>query len=130
MKRSGFTLIEVMLAILILSIGLVVLVNSAGRCLAVIKAARYYEDARHLVARVALEVPIDREEFEEGTESGSFEGKYGEYRWQRSITAAGEEDQGLFEVRTRITWSERSGDSHEEIVRLLYVPEAIQEGSF
>lgn len=129
-RKKAFTLIEVMLSILILAIGLVVLVNSVGRCLAVIKSARYYEDARHLLARVELEHPIDFEEFDEGTESGKFDGRWGNYRWRREIISAGEEDHGLFEVKTQISWSERNLESHEEIVTLLYVPDAIVEGSF
>jgi prepilin-type N-terminal cleavage/methylation domain-containing protein len=129
-RKDAFTLIEVLLAILILAIGLVVLVESAGRCLAVIKAARYYEDARHLLARVEVEHPIDFEEFDEGTESGKFDGRWGDYRWKRVISSAGEEEDGLFEVKTQISWSERSGESREEIITLLYVPDAIVEGSF
>ena len=130
-SRKGFTLIEVMLAILILGIGLVVLVNSASRCLAVVKSARLYEDARHLIARVELEFPIDREEFSEGRESGNFEGRYGKYRWEREVSLSGEEEDGFYEVSTRILWSE-SGNrrGREEVVTYMYVPESAKKGSF
>ena len=127
----GFTLIEVMLAILILGIGLAVLVNSASRCLAVVKAARLYEDARHLIARVELEFPIDREEFSEGQDSGRFDGRYGEYRWEREVILSGEEEDGFYEVATRILWSETGNrKGQEEIVTYMYVPESAKKGSF
>lgn len=128
----GFTLIEVMLAILILSIGLVVLVHSASRCLAVIKSARIYEDARHLIARVDLENPIDREEFEASNESGSFEGEYGDYRWEREIVQDGEDEDGFYIVTTRILWSKKGSrqPGREEVARYMYVPESAKNGSF
>jgi len=130
-RRQAFTLIEVMLAILILGIGLVVLVNSTSRCLAVVKSARLYEDARHLLARVELEFPIDREEFSEGRESGTFDGRFGEYRWEREITISGEEEDAFYEMATRIIWSETGNrQGREEVVTYLYVPESFEEGSF
>jgi len=129
--REGFTLIEVMLAILILGIGLVVLVNSTSRCLAVVKSARLYEDARHLLSRVELEFPIEREDISEGKESGRFEGRFGNYTWERDIKLSGEDEDGFFEITTRIIWSETGNRvGREEVSTYLYVPESAEKGSF
>ena len=59
--RSGLTLIEVMLALLILGVALPPLVAAAGRCLSIAKKARHYETARELLARVELEHRIKRD---------------------------------------------------------------------
>ncbi len=130
-KQAGFTLIEVMMAMAILGIGLVVMVESASRALAVIKAARAYEDARHLIERVQVEEPIDPEQIEEGSDGGSFEGRYGDYTWSREITRVGEEEEDyFFKIRTRVSWSDRGQRSHEEVETYLYAPEAENKGSF
>jgi hypothetical protein len=126
------TLIEVMLATAILAIGMVVLLSAASRCLAVIKGAEVYQDARHLLAQVELEHPlILEEELDEGSDSGRFRGKYQKYQWRREIILQGEEEDGLYEVTTTISWSKRSRRGQEQVVTYIYFPpEDDGEGSF
>jgi prepilin-type N-terminal cleavage/methylation domain-containing protein len=121
--RAGLTLIEVMLAVAILGIGITALVAAASRCLAVVRRAKNFETARHLLAVVEVEEPLQlKEEIEEGSESGSFSGDFRGFSWQRRITMVGEEDEGLYEVSTRINWSELGKTSFEEVVTYLYAP--------
>ncbi len=127
--RCGFTLVEVILAVAILGIGLTVLVASASRCLAVIHSVRVYEDARNLLARVEVEHPVLEKELEEGTEGGAFSDPFARYRWERTVALADPNSEvRLFEVSTRIYWSERGRDRYEEVVTFVYDPE--REGSF
>ncbi len=84
-SRSGLTLIEVMLATVILAVGLTALVTATSRCLAVAGKAKEYETARRLVGQVDLEIPIEFEELEEGAESGRFSGEFRDYTWRREI---------------------------------------------
>ena len=57
-SRRGLTLIEVLIAVAILSVGAAVLLTATSRCLAVIRAARDYYAARHVMDLVDIEHPI------------------------------------------------------------------------
>lgn len=124
-RRRGFTLIEVILAMLVIGIGLLAMVTAATRCLSVVRGARFFEDARHLMAVLEVDVPVVPDEVEEGTEDGQFDEPYEAYRWERDIRPAGEDEEyRLFVVVTRIIRvSEGSRPSVEEVATLLYAPE-------
>ena len=129
-SREGLTLIEVMMALMILGIGLSVLISTASRCLAVVKQSRSYETARNLLGRVELEEPLQlKEKIEPGSEGGSFRDDYNGYRWSRDIEVVGNEDDGLFKVTSRVYWSDRGGESIDEVVTYLYFPEEKKGGS-
>jgi len=129
-SRYALTLIEVLLALTILSIGLFVMIATASRCLAVARQAKHYEKARHLLARVEVEEPLPlKEEIEEGTESGGFRGESSDYRWRRTIELVGEEEDALFEVTTRVMWSDRGQQAFEEVVTYLHAPPDVLRGT-
>ena len=56
--RSGFTLLEVMIATIILSIGLVVLLTSFANCQKVMKASQDHETAQYVLALGETVYPI------------------------------------------------------------------------
>ncbi len=121
--RQGLTLIEVMLAMTILGIGMSILIYTASQCLGVIRQAKNFETARHLLSRVEMEDPLPlREKISEGSESGTFSGKESGFRWTRDIALIGEEEDGLYTVTTRIFSSERQEKPLEEVVTYLYRP--------
>jgi prepilin-type N-terminal cleavage/methylation domain-containing protein len=136
---SGFTLVEVLLAMAILGICVTGLLVAVSQSLTVARKARLYDTARNLIARVELEQPLLLiEEFEEGEEEGDFEGGPEGYRWRRTIElpeiapAAGglfEEEQDLYKVSTRVSWERRGREEFEEVVSYFYHPEA-DEDSF
>lgn len=118
------TLIEVLIALVILSIGVSSMMVAMSRCLAVVRTARNREVARSLLREVDIEHPIKRRQMEETSESGDFEDTEG-YTWTRDILMVDEEERpGLFLVTTRVQWSERGRDSFEEITTYKYAPEA------
>lgn len=118
--KAGLTLIEVMLAIVILGIGAGVLLVATSRCMAVATKARHYSTAHRLIQRVNVEKPLTRGELEDGTESGTFENGYS---WEREVLQSENEDrEGLYTVRTRVSWSARGRDAFEEFTTYLYVP--------
>ncbi|HEY5652926.1 MAG TPA: prepilin-type N-terminal cleavage/methylation domain-containing protein [Pontiella sp.] len=122
--KKGLTLIEVLIAMIILSIGVSAIMLSMARCLSVVRTARNLEIARSLVGKVDIEFPITRENIEEISESGEFEDFPG-YTWFRKIIAVDEEEQpGLFLVTVRIQWSSRGRDTFEEITTYKYAPDA------
>ncbi len=123
-SKIGMTLIEVLIAMVILSVGVSSMMVAMSRCLAVVRTARNLDVVRSLIRQVDLENPIDRKNIEETTETGDFEDTEG-YTWSREIFMVDEEERpGLFLVTTRINWSERGKDSFEEVITYKYAPDA------
>jgi prepilin-type N-terminal cleavage/methylation domain-containing protein len=127
-SRRGLTLIEVMLAVVILGIGAGVLLLATARCLAVTTKAQRYSTAHRLIQQVSAEHPLTRSsEIPTGTETGTFEDEDG-YRWEREITEPEEElRKGLYTIRTRVSWSQRGRDSFEEVTSWLYIKQPEEE---
>ena len=114
-SKKGMTLIEVLIALVILTVGVSSMMVAMSRCLSVVRTARNREVARSLLRRVDIENPIERNTIEETDESGDFEDREG-YTWSRVILMVDEEERpGLFLVTTRIQWAERGSDAFEEI---------------
>jgi prepilin-type N-terminal cleavage/methylation domain-containing protein len=129
-SRAGLTLIEVMLALVILGTGLVALVTAAGRCISVARQAKNFETARELLARVEVEKPMQlEEEVEDIAGSGSFDDPSG-FRWTRTVEQEGFEEDGLWRVTTEINWTEDKSARREQVVTLIYWPEEKRGGSF
>jgi len=121
------TLIEVLLAVVILGTALGALVEAASRALAVVRQARNYEMARRMLGRVETENPLWLEdEIIAGQDSGGFDGSPSGWSWSRVIEDYGIEDEqkeGLFLLTTRVFWSRGNKKGMEETVQYLYVPE-------
>jgi prepilin-type N-terminal cleavage/methylation domain-containing protein len=121
-SRRGLSLIEVMLAVVILGIGSGVLLLATARCLAIVTKSQRYSTAQRLILRVGAEYPLARAEVDAGIKSGTFDYDDG-YRWEREITEPeSKEREGLFTVRTRVSWSDRGRDSFEEITTWHFIP--------
>ena len=128
-SQIGLTLIEVLLALVILGTGLVALVTAAGRCISVARQAKNYETARELLAVVEVEKPmLLEEEPEDIAGNGSFDSHPG-FRWVREIEQEGYEEDGLWRVKTQILWTEDKTARREEVVQLLYWPENLGGGT-
>jgi prepilin-type N-terminal cleavage/methylation domain-containing protein len=118
------TLIEILVAMLILSIASSALLMAMARALSVVNTARKLDVARSLIERVDLEFPIESVDMNEISESGTFEDVEG-YTWYRDIQMVDmEERPGLFEVTTRVVWSQKGRESFEEITAYRYAPDA------
>jgi len=116
MKR-GLTLIEVILAVAILSVGMTVLLTAASRCLAVMKTAKNYQIAQWTMNRGEVDYPIvdtndvRKLEVDPVLYPGGF-------TFSRVVEDDDDED-GLFVVRARVSWSKGDRESYEEIVRYI-----------
>jgi prepilin-type N-terminal cleavage/methylation domain-containing protein len=123
-SRQGMSLIEVLVAMLILSIAASALLLAMSQCLAVVRTARSREIARGLILRVDMDYPIESVDMDELSESGTFDEKEG-FVWFREIQIVDEEERpGLFLVTTRVQWAERGRDAFEEITTYRYAPDA------
>ena len=125
-RKAGLTLIEVMLAVVILGLALGGLVEAASRALAVVRQARNYEMARRMLGQVEAENPLRLEdEIQAGEESGGFDNGPAGWSWTRTLVDYGQDDeqkQGLFLLTTRVYWSQGEKRGLEETVQYLYVP--------
>jgi prepilin-type N-terminal cleavage/methylation domain-containing protein len=129
-RRAGLTLIEVLLALVILGTGLVALVTAAGRCISVARQAKNYETARELLAMVEVENPMLLEEEPEDIAGGGSFDEFPGFRWTREIVQEGFEEDGLWRVTTTINWTENKSARNEQVVELIYWPEELGGGSF
>lgn len=127
---GGFSLIEVLIATVILGAGLLAVLSGLVPCLAVVTASRRYQEVRWVMGLGQLKHPLtDFEELEdleveEDDELADEESTLGEgYVFSRKIdektVEEGEDDDGLFVLRTEVRWGE-GPDDHEEIVQLIY----------
>jgi prepilin-type N-terminal cleavage/methylation domain-containing protein len=122
--KTGLTLIEVLIALVILSVGVSSMMLAMSRCLSVVRTARNRNVAHSLLWLMDVERPIDKESIEEISESGDFEDAEG-YNWYREVVMVDEEYRpGLFLVVTRIEWSRRGRNAFEEVVEYKYAPNA------
>ena len=119
--RRGITLIEVLLAVVILGIGSGVLLLATARCLAIITKSQRYSTAQRLIRQVEAEHPLTRAEIQAGTDSGRFDDD-ADYRWEREIIESDDENRkGLYTVRIRVSWSDRGRESFEEITTWRFI---------
>ncbi|HSR88722.1 MAG TPA: prepilin-type N-terminal cleavage/methylation domain-containing protein [Pontiella sp.] len=123
-SKYGLTLIEVLIALVILSVGVSSMMVAMSRCLSVVRTARNREVARGLIMRVDVENPIESIEMADMSDSGVFDDVEG-HEWFREIQEVDPEQRpGLFLVTTRVQWSERGRNAFEEITVYKYAPDA------
>ena len=107
--RGGFTLIEALLAGVILAIVGVAITGAATRAIYTAETARGYEHAAELLDRTMTRIDLIGPEqlLREGPTSGSFEPPYEAYRWEADIEtlATGY----LYEVTVRVSWPSTGG---------------------
>ena len=122
-RRRGMTLIEVLLASLILGVGFTVLLSAASRCLASMKRAKDFQDAMWAVELGALEHPIlfVKDIREQGVDGAA----YGRMTFSRIVEEDDDKD-GLYVVRSFVEWPPGGPRNREEVVELYYQPEEKQ----
>ncbi len=112
--RRGFTLVEVLTAVVILGFGLTTLLTAASRSLATLRMSKQYQDALGSLnageALWPLVVSDDLTEQAVGPETLE-----NGHRFERRIEET--EVEGLYIVRTTVTWSEHGRQGREELVR-------------
>ena len=117
-RRAGLSLIELLVAIVILSVGVV------GVLRAFALATRYNysaenETAAGLLAHDMLEEIRADGAVSEGIESGTFDGDQSRFAWTRSVRKT-EKDE-LYEVRVTISWPESIRQRDLTLTTLIYV---------
>ena len=132
-RRSGMTLVEVLLAALLLGLGMMSIFTALSRCMRLIQASRDIQKMQLAFDRGNLAHPMADIQSEEDLEKLVVEADddLGEdlegYVFSRNfdVKEKPEDDNGfndhLFTVRTRVSWGE-GDDAREEIVELVWLP--------
>lgn len=121
MKRSGFTLIEILIATMILAFGLMALMAGLSNCAAMMSLAKEYQEAQYVFSLGELKYPLVEsadveKEVPVEPDADLVEGYVFERTVDEKELETNEVDDGLFVVRTRVSWG-TGDDQYEELVR-------------
>ena len=119
LKRSGFSLIEVVIATAILGISLAVLLTAASKCLLILSIATHYQEAQLVRGQAEVEYPlIATNELDEMNvplttlDSG--------LTFERIVEEEDEDEDDLYRITTRVGWTARGESRVDEVVQYLY----------
>ncbi len=123
---AGMTLVEVLLAVLILSLSMVVLLTAMSRCLIVMKVVGNYHRAQWVLGQAEQEHPLsilgrpkDMEPEDFAVSDEDYEG----FTFSREVEdpdVDSDQDARLLVVRSRVVWSDRGRQMREEVARYVY----------
>jgi prepilin-type N-terminal cleavage/methylation domain-containing protein len=123
--KSGMTLIEVLLALAILTVAAGVLMTATSRCLAVVRTAKNYYEARRILEIGELEYPLllvqkknEKELKPLNLTVGPVEYPQG-FSYQRT-SERNSVKEDLIVIHNRVTWSAKGHDAFEEVTSYFY----------
>ena len=119
-SRKGLTLIEVLMAVIILSISMTALLVASSRCIAVMTAARDYQTARWILQMKQLEHPILYETIEEIEDiEVDLEVEDNGFSFER-IVEDDEDEDNLYLVRSIVSWNNKGYLAKEEYIEYIW----------
>ncbi len=126
-QAGGLTLIEVLLAVSILSIGLVVMLTAISRCLAVLKISEQYHKAMWAMSAGEAEFPLLRKPDIKPEDYAVDAQEYDGITYVREVEdpdAESEENgQRLLVVLTKVSWMGRGREQTDVIPQYLFFKE-------
>jgi prepilin-type N-terminal cleavage/methylation domain-containing protein len=121
-RRSGFTLLEVVIASAVLAIALFAILNLCSISIRTARSlGRIHVDASSLAAMLSM-----TNRLEEGMESGDFGDLHPGYSWRRSITEYN--TNGLFLVEFEVEGVSSGREDRSQLRLLLYRPDSLRRG--
>jgi prepilin-type N-terminal cleavage/methylation domain-containing protein len=121
MRRSGFTLLEILIATMILSFGLIALMSGVSKCALMITLSKEYQRAQYVFTLGELKYPIEEssnveEDLVVDPDYELIEGYIFERTVDEKDLDTNEVDDKLYVLRTRVSWGSGE-DQFEELVR-------------
>jgi prepilin-type N-terminal cleavage/methylation domain-containing protein len=132
--RAGFTLVEILIATMILSIGIMVLLTGVGNCAKMMLLSKQFQEVQYIFTLVDLKYPIEAtDKVEEDlpvasvsatelveTASPQMREVLERYTFERKVDEkeleTNQVDDGLYIVRSIVTWGP-DDDDREELLR-------------
>ena len=114
--RSGFSLVELVAALVIFSGGVLAVLEVTAVCLRSTAASLGYTQAVHLAQRV-IEETVAEGGIEVSSERGDFGESYPRHAWQREIEETDQDD--LYQLRVVVTWDERGREKRYPLTTLV-----------
>ena len=126
-RRSGMTLVEVLLAVVILGICMLGLMQGISASLEIFNASAYIHEAANVLARGDAEHPMIIEsdplvDLGVDADSSLQEG----WTYERTVEEDEDED-GLFVVRTKVVKGQGGPGMEEEYVRLIHYAQGVPQ---
>jgi prepilin-type N-terminal cleavage/methylation domain-containing protein len=130
MRRRGFTLLEVLIALALLAIGIVGVLGVVTGCLARSRDNADRARATALAQRRLTELTLDPE-LAPGVEEGDFAGaaapaddddENARFRWRTTVEATAQD--GLYHLRATVTWTVAAGERAVEL-ETCYAPNVL-----
>ena len=118
-NKNAFTLVEAVLAIAIISVSAIAMLAATSTCLGAASRARNYHTAVAVLDQGELEYPLLPTNAVEDNIVEPYEPLLEGFVFSRDVEEI-EDEEDLFVIRTRVTWSRRGRDSFEEVVGYLY----------
>jgi len=115
MRRAGFSLVELIAALSIFSVGVLAVLEVTGSCLRSTSASSSYTHAVQL-ARQALEETVAEGALFVSTETGDFGAEYPRHTWLREIEETDRTD--VLKLRVTVMWSERGREKKYALTTL------------
>lgn len=102
-KDKGFLLLEIMISISVLSIGVLLILNSFVTLIRSIEISKDYFKAGLMLEEKLIEVY--NSDIEEGLSGGEFSGYGNRFSWDMDVI--GSADSSCWEVSLKVSWRER-----------------------
>jgi len=114
------TLVEVVLAAALAATTLTGIMIAASRCIAVMRVSRLHQDVRWTMSMGEAEFPLNPTNEVADMEVPAKTYPNGMIFERKAEEVDEEKEDGLIIVRSRVTWSRRDKESHEEVVRYVW----------
>jgi len=139
-QKGGYILFETVIAMVVLSVGIVVINNAIRQAVITRGIARDYTQARFLLEQIVAEAEL-QPQLVESTQSGIFDGDLSRFSWTRAVTRVGLPappplpDQPLAQppklpapymtkITATVSWT-RSGQPYSATIETLWGPEKL-----
>jgi len=118
-RDSGFLMLEVILAMALLTFSAIAITESLGRCLAAARAVQSYSTSEILLANKSFEFRTERP-----TDLLDQEGEFADYpgfSWSRRLEET--DSDGLWKQTITVYWYERGKLASDAVVEYRYLPD-------